>query len=67
MTSPGEPLEKVATSLFLKKEIQSMKHIESSSLLALKVEGATWQVTYVAVGAGAALVNTQQGNGTSRL
>lgn len=37
-----------------------MKHIESSSLLALKVEGATWQVTRVAVGAAAALVNTQQ-------
>lgn len=68
MTSPGEPLEKVATFLFLKKEIQSMKHIERSSpLLALKVEGATWQVTHVAVGAGAALVNIQQGNGTSRL
>lgn len=67
MTSPGESLGK-GESFFLEKEIQGMKGIvRSSPVLALKVEGAPRQVTHVAVGAGAALVNTQQGNGTSRL
>ena len=66
MTSPGESLEKGET-FFLEKEIQGRKGIVRSSPVLALVEGAPRQVTHVAVGAGAALVNTQQGNGTSRL